>query len=371
MTLLLSLLLSTHQGDTPPAAPARRNVASVTRAFTGSTVADIETSMATYTIHADLDEFTLLYTANQFTDPLPNDVTFEASVDGHPVTWGGEPSGLCPAGGVLESDPIRMPVTAGGSITVTTTAIAPGGVVPTVSAGDVGPAMVRAETNAPSVIVLGSSSGQSPHFTDGFEAAGIATLNASRGGRYAQSFQDQTLHAMGVTGRHGLTHAFLQVGINSNGKGVGEMCQGAVDLAWRCKRRGIPHVTQVVWKPHTQSADGWTTVEGQTPAHTDRAVAVDWLRRGAPVTRDGLQYDLQGGTPGALYVGDPGHPFDDICDWSAAVQDAGNPNAFRVDHGPITGDGLHLTTEGYALGEPALKEWAERVKDAWGSSRAP
>lgn len=372
---LLALLAATRTTvpdpiEPDPAGPAWRNVASQTRPQYGiaNTVAETRTDTVTLTIQADVDQITLVYgvgAGNVGVTTVGNPVTYTATVNGTPVTWGGAESGLCPDGKSIESDPLDTTLKAGDTITVTSTGTAPGGRVPRSPDGKLTPAQVRGYADRPSMLILGSSSGQPDAFGQGFADAGLPVINGACGGSRASNFNATAFDVTGIVGDHGITHAFLQVGINSNSQGVKAMCQGNIDLAWRCRDRGIPNVTAMVWKPHTTSTDGWTTVEGQAPRYAARAQAVAWLRRGAPVTADGRTYDLNGITTGALYAGQPGHPFTDVCDWSSLIQDATNPDAFRVDHGAITTDGLHINATGYELGKPVLYEWARSVMNAW------
>lgn len=366
---LLALLAGTATTVTPPG-PAWRNIVAQARPQYGlvNTRPETQTSTVTLTVQADVDQITLVYgvgAGNRGVSPVGNDVTYSATVDGTPVMWGGEESGLCLDGKSIESDPLNMSLKAGDTITVTSTATAPGGTVAGSTDKTLTPAQVRGVADCPSMLILGSSSGMPAAFGQGFADAGLPVINGSCGGAFATNFNATAFDVTGIAGDHGITHAFLQVGINSNGQGVRDMCQGGVDLAWRCRERGIPNVTAMVWKPHTTSTDGWTTVEGQAPKYADRAQAVAWLRRGAPVTADGKKYDLNGTSPGALYAGQPGHPFTDVCDWSSLIQDATNPDAFRVDHGAITTDGLHINATGYELGKPAIQAWAQDVADRW------
>lgn len=345
MSPLLALLSRTPSGPPTPQL-AWRNVATGCRyRGTNHTTPAQATATTSHTLMRDATAIRVSYSPT----PGGGDTTYTATVNGHPLAWAGQPTVTVPGGTPITSDPLPLPAQAGDVLEVTTQAN--GYRVLAL------PVKISGITADPSVLVVGSSSGIPEDFTQPMWDAGLPTTNASIGGSYATTFDAAMLDLIGL---EGFTHAFVQVGINSNPDGYVAMCQGAVDLAWRLRERGVGHVTQMVWKPWTTSTDGWTTIEGQAPAHQARAVAVAWLRRGAPVQPDGKTFDLYGST-GSIYVGHHLHPFDALVDFSEPLQAAGHPDLYRVDAGQLTADGLHLTAAGYALAAPRTHAWADAV----------
>lgn len=362
---LLALLAAVAAGEPLPPEPEPllwRNVVTGTRHPTntnGSQTSVTETHGLT--LCRDATEVRVVYSTRL--NSTEQTVTYSCSIDGQGVTWGGLATVDCPPRSTVTSDPLPISKAAGAVLSVTTTAATPSPGVPYRHSWEGGlvPVRIEAESTLPSCFIIGSSTGTRPQFDHGFRDALLPAMNCSGGGSRAANWDDDQLDRAGLDGPHGYTHALLQVGINSNGQGVMNWLQSQVDLAWRLRGRGIGYVAQKVWKPHTTSTDGWSTVAGQAPRYSDRATAVAWLRAGAPVTASGLTVDLAGASPGRLYVGQPGHPFSAIVDWSALLQAPSNPDAYRVDHGPITTDGLHINEVGYGLGKPAIQAWAESI----------
>lgn len=350
-------------GETPPPAPTWRNIA--IGPYIGTQIVSSKPGPRSYTLPAtltsDASELRLTYTAikgNGPITPVASPVTYAATIDGEPVLFGGATSGVCSPGGTITSDPLPGAWRAGQVIEIATTGT--GEDVPDSGFG-LRPYLVSAVSDQPSVLIIGSSSATPLEMLDGFRDAEVAVVNGGVGGTRQTTFTDVVLRDYLSLAGAGFTHALLQIGANTMGQGASPLMQTSVDLAWRLRELGIPHVTQKVWKPYTTSTDGWTTVEGQEPRFDSRAIAVDWLRRGAPVTADGRTVDLTGATAAPLYVGHTGHPFSEIVDLGALLQDSTDPDAWRVDHGPLTVDGLHMGGTGYDLMAPGVAAWASSL----------
>lgn len=365
MTLIGLLAQSTTSGAEPPATydppvieMAMRNIAySPKIIFSNWTTPATRTATISLEMMRDAESFTVTFSADG--DDV-TETTWESTVNGIQITFSGDAVGrVAPTEREITSDPVPLPVKTGDVLEFSTTATG-------WRISNAEPSRVNALSDKPSVLVIGSSSGVPESFTRGMRDAGLPVVNGSTGGSRASTFTSVALSdRFGLSGDHGFTHAFLQVGTNSLDSPYAS--QLAVELAWRLRSLGVPYVAQKVWKPWTTSTDGWTTVEGQLPKHKYRAGHVAWLRRGAPVSPDGKKVDEFGALPDALYVGQVGHPFDAIVDWSRLLEADTNEDVFRVaeDGTAITADGLHLQANGYELGRPAIREWAEGVASAY------
>lgn len=363
MSLLLMLTQAT--GPTEPTGPVVRNVVTGGRQMPGAGTAGEYATTRNLTLQADATEVRLMY--GQVPATATGPAIYDATINGIPVTFDGQAAGTCEPGQWITSDYVTINGLAGDTLTIVSHATGPAIPSNPTAQGGIGPFRVEAPSTIPSTVIIGSSTGANPKFDEGFDAGGMPTVNMSQGGSRPGDYTEAKLDSFGLNiPTHGYTHAFIQVGTNASGQGAAAMCQGVVDLAWQLKARGIPNIVQMVWKPQTDSTDGWATIEGQTPRHADRVQAVAWLRAGAPVSADGRTWDPTMGTvPGALYVGQPGHPFAGIVDWGGEVEAAENGELFRVDHGPITFDGLHLYDTGYDLANPVITAWAQQTVAAW------
>lgn len=122
-----------------------------------------------------------------------------------------------------------------------------------------------------------------------------------------------------------------------------------------------PRVWQPTITPRATSSDGWTSLEGQTPAASTplRTEFNIWLRDGAPI----LDNSPAPGTtdPGAKRAGQTGHPLAGVLEIADTISSARDSGIFRVDYGPLTTDGGHPNLTGHQLMAAPVKTWAQAL----------
>lgn len=184
--------------------------------------------------------------------------------------------------------------------------------------------------------------------------AGIPWTNTGIwGSTYAQSpsgqwatIPDSTLftHAISAWGYNDIELAFNQK------KPISSVMESAVN-SWKWVKTANPGIKiyQTTISPRSTSADGWTTLEGQTqpPTASMRTEFNTWLRAGAPLI-DGVP--VSPGSAGVVVVaGSPGHPLAGIIEIADTLMSSKDSEIFRVDHGPLTSDGGHPNEAGHNL----------------------
>lgn len=144
------------------------------------------------------------------------------------------------------------------------------------------------------------------------------------------------------------THAICAWGSNnfSNASASLAAAKERAAQVWGWIAAECSNVYQTTLLPQSDSVDGWATVEGQTPRanHALRVQFNEWLRDGAEL-------------PTGERIGDVGHPLAgviDISDYASTSRDSG---VFRVDSGPMTVDGAHMSDVGHGLVSQAAGDW--------------
>lgn len=132
--------------------------------------------------------------------------------------------------------------------------------------------------------------------------------------------------------------------------------------SWRFFESRGQRVACKTLHPYTNSTDKWASAEGQTlkapavePARVERN---NWLRDGAPI--DSADNPLPTGTtdPGAIRIGDEGHPVKyPVFDEADTCETERNSGLWRFDGGQWTTDGAHLTAHGNAMMADAFTQW--------------
>lgn len=123
--------------------------------------------------------------------------------------------------------------------------------------------------------------------------------------------------------------------------------QGHAIAAWIYIGSRGPRVAQTTTTPHTNSTDGWASIENQTvvsaPAEAVRVAWNNWLRDGAPIITGGAA--ATGTTnPAALRVGDVGHPLVHVYEVADTVETARDSGKWISGY---TADGLHPNATAY------------------------
>lgn len=137
--------------------------------------------------------------------------------------------------------------------------------------------------------------------------------------------------------------------------------QGVMNAAiscwrWLRARRDVP-LYQTTTTPIVDTTNDCATLEGQTLVpefHTRRQNFIAWLRDGAPLTLNPDTAVLAGGD--GVRMGDPEHPLTGIVDVAAVVEE-GNTGKWRVDLGPLGGDGVHPSSLGMEIMSGPVFNW--------------
>lgn len=177
---------------------------------------------------------------------------------------------------------------------------------------------------------------------------------ASRGltginyGRNVMQFSSRWLDPFTMKG---VTHMYVEFGVNDLGGGMQppQMWERAVACYDYIKSFGDIPVWQATATPTVADTAGnnCLTLEGQTvdnPRGPARLLWNAFLRDGAPCAPGSREHRAIGSGGDTIRAGDPGHPLVAVVDMAAAVEHGGaeNPSGkWRVDHGPIGGDGVH------------------------------
>ena len=225
--------------------------------------------------------------------------------------------------------------------------------------------------HAPVVLGIGDSifesgSGNPSGYSLGVRGAGLAFVNA---GRWAGSTVAQGDPAIGSLDH--FTHVLDEYGFNdlTNEAVTKTMADKLLTWAWAHGQNAALKITACTVTPSASSTDGWTTLPSQAPdagttygglTRHQRTVAYNgWLRDGAPI----LAGVAAPGTtdPAALRAGDDGHPLAGYLDIADVIESSRDSGIFRVDHGALAVDGVHMNSTAGALIATVVQAWAETL----------
>lgn len=196
-------------------------------------------------------------------------------------------------------------------------------------------------------------------FSQPVEAAGFTGINM---GQEARRYDNRDP----ITGvMQAVTHMLVEYGVNNileTGISVASLwalareCYAAIDAA----NPGVP-IWQTTPTPIVLTSNACATLAGQvfdgsaSTARRDARLAWNaWLRDGCPIDPTTLDALATGATGSVIRAGHADHPLRGIVDIAAAVEDGGTSSPsgkWRVDLGPVGGDGVHPSP----LGEQTMK----------------
>lgn len=178
------------------------------------------------------------------------------------------------------------------------------------------------------------------------DKAGIAWSSGTTGGD-SILYQQQRRVACWPVGLGGFTHFICALGANDVGRGDAILQRYVEQWTW-AKKQGVK-VYQTTVLPIASSTDRFATLEGQTPRENEafRVRVNDWLRDGAPLLNGVPAIGTK--DPAAVRIDQPGHPLDGYIETADAVESSRNSGKWRIDHGPIGGDGLHPNARAHEL----------------------
>lgn len=166
-----------------------------------------------------------------------------------------------------------------------------------------------------------------------------------------------------------VTHMLSQFGVNdlSGGIAVAPLWANAVACYAYMDglKPGLP-IWQTTPTPAVGGVNNCTTLADQDtsgPRPPARLLWQAFLRDGAPcnpTTKAALAVGTTGGTGTVIRAGQTGHPLKGIVDIAAAVEHGGTSSPsmkWRVDLGPIGGDGVHPTDLGGTVITPVVSDW--------------
>lgn len=326
----------------------------------------------------------------------------------YPMTFGGSLTGSISPGGIVQSDPLGIEVTAGTAVYVRTYQPT-GGYYPTVTASGAGCGGFTATSNltstgsaaipdassvvngygpsavlgtprvrvTPSVAVLGDSipSGTGDVYlgtaqagytewapgglpAGGFisralTAGGVPHLSVTHSGDKAHNFTSAFNRFRRAALVSGCTHAICQYGVNDfyfGGQSTAQVQASLITIWSLLAERGM-----ITWQttitPSTTSTDGWVTTVNQAPTAsigTNRTAFNDWLRGGAPVASASNLTAVAVGTSGALLAGQPGHPLAGYFEIADLAESARNSGLWNVS-GVRTVSDAAITSAGTTL----------------------
>lgn len=341
------------------------------------------TTRIQHTVTADATEIRLVYAA---TAGIAYEVKAAVDIDGatHALTFAGQPTALVERGKHAVSDPIAAVVKAGDIIhsrtfiTHThpenagtwqrvlllsaereewhgpgdlTAANATPESAPSYRDNTRGPLHILGNA-APDARAVGFSGDSIASFSSSpwtillADKAKIAWSHATTGGD-SILYQKQRRVACWPMGLGGFTHYISAFGANDVGRPDAVLEQYVEHWTW-AKNQGVK-VYQATVLPIASSTDRFATLEGQTPRDTNetRIRWNEWLRDGAPLLDS--KPALGTADPRAIRAGEPGHPLDGYIETADAVESSRNSGIWRVDQGPIGGDGLHPNDKAHEL----------------------
>lgn len=164
----------------------------------------------------------------------------------------------------------------------------------------------------------------------------------------------------------GATHLLVEYGVNDLGPSpsVATLWTNAVACYAHsdAQNPGIP-IWQTTPTPMVDTTDQCATLAGQTPrSAAARQAWIAFLRDGAPChpdTKDALAVGATG-----LRAGQDGHPLQGIVDIAAVVEDGGTAaptGKWRVDLGPLGGDGTHPSSLGEGVMAGPVATWLDTL----------
>ncbi|WDH77939.1 SGNH/GDSL hydrolase family protein [Microbacterium esteraromaticum] len=302
-----------------------------------------------------------------------------------PVTFDGQPETSFPitASGevvIIESDPIPVTIPAGSEVTVNVwgnsdtggavqvspntwiSGVDPGYILggqatvvdSTYSTGllkpSMRPAAILGPGTFPSWVLTGdsitmTSNSHLERWARGTVRAAVKSAMGGEGWYHYPAVFNQRLGQVLPFG----THVLSAMGVNDVNTSAATAMQNAVSY-WQ-QIRSFDEIEQLIACTITpcfvSSTDGFTTLEGQTPATNNRPEVNAWLRDGAPLLSG---VPSPGSTdPATVRIGQAGHPVDLLADTSSVIQDADDTGRFRVDVGPLGGDGTHFNSAAHDL----------------------
>lgn len=327
------------------------------------------------------------------------------------LTFNGRTTATIDPGGRVTSDPLGMSLAAGdvvavrtflssgtayanrtiygsisgvvGGFVATTDLTAPGSAAISASQGNYyGPSLLmgRAQnaTSAKSVLLLGDSilagTGDGGSIYSATTIApggfGIRALSGIAGLTKAAIAGDAATYFQGTNGSFrrlnnalGCNSAIIQYGVNdlANAGATASSLEGILlNLAANIRRLGISKVFLTTLLPYTTSTDAWATVGNQTvfSIESNRVTHNTWVRAGCPINPTTLAA-VAVGTPGAMTVGQFGHPITGFFDTAAQVESSLNSGfwlpASRITTGSMTASST-ITTSSAANFQSATQE---------------
>lgn len=277
-------------------------------------------------------------------DPLPITIAANTAYAIHTyVTNAGVSSGTWPLGPLLTSYDSNNYASGGGDVSSTV-----GPVAGTSASYMFGPSFIAATlaTPVPTVGVIGDSilAGQGDgvaysgdlQLYQGYVARGLGntlpSIAMTRGGfKLSQVAPGLALtRAMSLFRNGRISTAIVELGVNDSADTLATIQANMIHIWTLFTSRGVRVVQTTITPLTTTSSDGWATVANQTVNAADstkRTPLDDWLRAGAPML-NGVA--TTAGTPGAVTMGQVGHPLSAILEIADVVESARNSGKFRV-----------------------------------------
>lgn len=313
----------------------------------------------------------------------------------YPLTWAGASTVTLPSGGSALSDPVLTGLTPGAPIGVrffSDSPQMPAGQIRTdqfqlgnhladatwtvantgTDSHQTTPLGILGTTTADQIVpmLLGDSIAEAglfkPYFNIPYsgwfrEASDALYLPAIGFGIYGSRFDSRKDTSYSAWGLSAGTHAMCEFGVNDFGDYTLPVVKTNALAYWEYilnLQPGLP-MWQTTATPVTNSIDGWTTLSGQSigPRATNRVAWNGWIKDGCPLA-PGASAPADTGTSGALRAGQAGHPLRGVIDLGGSVESSTDSGLWRVDLGPLTGDGTHpnLPAGNNAM-SPVAKAW--------------
>lgn len=167
-----------------------------------------------------------------------------------------------------------------------------------------------------------------------------------------------------------ITHLLVQFGVNDLGAAPSVATLWTKAVGCYASVRGYTPNELPIWQttptPIVDTTDDCATLAGQTVrsyAATARQPWIAFLRDGAPCDPDTLAAAGVGAT-GVVRAGQPGHPLSGVIDVAAAVEQGSSSTPtgkWRVDLGPLGGDGVHPSGLGESVMAGPVESWASTL----------
>jgi lysophospholipase L1-like esterase len=127
--------------------------------------------------------------------------------------------------------------------------------------------------------------------------------------------------------------ALVEYGRNDMGDGLSRIQRNAIAIWSEVEARGL-QVFQTTITCQTSSTDWWISLENQSVSspwnEATRLAFNDWLRSGAPILASGDPVTPGSAVPGALVIGESGHPVSGLIDNCDVVESARGSGLWRV-----------------------------------------